>query len=221
MKKVFVLWSGGLDSTFLVEKNLKEGNEVLAGYIELKNNERKTIREKKAMNELSILFRKNYPKFWDYGTIGEYFIRESGINVALKQLPLWITATLYLPRVDEIQIGYTMNDDAISYIPDVISIYAAYQNIMLDKLPPLIFPLIKQKKADTLYTISEEVRKLVTFCESENSDFCGKCHSCERMIDTIRQTNEWYGRDFSVLYEFNKSTQREFDFTSVEAILKA
>lgn len=35
MKRVLIPWSGGVDSTYLIYKNLKEGNEVgrLASYL--------------------------------------------------------------------------------------------------------------------------------------------------------------------------------------------
>lgn len=46
-KKVAILFSGGLDSTYLVWKNLKEGNVVLPIYVEIENNEVKTTMEKK------------------------------------------------------------------------------------------------------------------------------------------------------------------------------
>ena len=45
-KKVAVLFSGGLDSTYLVWKNLKDGNEVQPIYIEIQNNKVKSTIEK-------------------------------------------------------------------------------------------------------------------------------------------------------------------------------
>lgn len=45
-KKVAVLFSSGLDSTYLIWKNLNEGNEVFPIYITISNNENKTILEK-------------------------------------------------------------------------------------------------------------------------------------------------------------------------------
>lgn len=42
MKKVGVLFSGGIDSTYLIWKNLKEGNYVIPFYVEIINNEKQT-----------------------------------------------------------------------------------------------------------------------------------------------------------------------------------
>jgi len=57
MKKVAVLFSGGLDSTYLVWKNLNEGNIVYPIYIEIENNITKTILEK---NRIELLYKEFY-----------------------------------------------------------------------------------------------------------------------------------------------------------------
>ena len=51
-KKVAVFFSGGLDSTYLVWKNLSDGNTVLPVYVEIENNEVKTILEKNRMESV-------------------------------------------------------------------------------------------------------------------------------------------------------------------------
>ena len=48
MANIFCLWSGGLDSTFMIDKLLKEGNTVVVGYIEILNNPRQMERERNA-----------------------------------------------------------------------------------------------------------------------------------------------------------------------------
>ena len=216
MKKVFVLWSGGLDSTFLVEKNLADGNDVTVGYVRIGNNVQKSKKELDAINKMCDYFNCHYSgHLYNIGIISEFTINQSNTNLVLCQLPVWINSLLYIDdRYDEIQIGYTMNDDAISYIPDILSIYNSYESIMRRPLAPLTFPLMKQKKADTIFLISDEIRKMVVFCEDEYSDFCGTCHSCKRMIDAIQECKEWYGRDFSGVYPFmDKTIQKEFDFS--------
>jgi 7-cyano-7-deazaguanine synthase in queuosine biosynthesis len=60
MKKVAVLFSGGLDSTYLIWKNLKDGNQVFPIYVEIQNNETKTILEK---NRTELLFREFSKEF--------------------------------------------------------------------------------------------------------------------------------------------------------------
>lgn len=223
MKDVFVLWSGGLDSTFLVEKNLIDGNSVTVGYAKLNNNEKKTEKELASIKKMLGIFKTRCPgTVRDLGVISEHLFNLGSGNLTLKQLPVWINSLLYLDRnYEEIQIGYTMNDDAISYIPDIHKIYDAYRGLMTRDMSPITFPLMKQKKADTLYLISDDIRKLIVFCEDERSDFCGTCHSCLRMKDTIRECSEWYGRDFSDLYPFGeKDHQIKLDFDPISIVSK-
>jgi len=40
--KYTVLWSGGFDSTYMIQHLLKNGHEVNAYYVEFQNNEKKT-----------------------------------------------------------------------------------------------------------------------------------------------------------------------------------
>ena len=61
-KKVALLFSGGLDSTYLMYKNLEEGNIVYPYYIEVKNNEKKTELELNRSNLIVDVFKKNYNK---------------------------------------------------------------------------------------------------------------------------------------------------------------
>jgi len=51
-----VLWSGGLDSTYLVQKLLEEGRPVQAFYVEIKNNVEKTERERAAIEGMLPFF---------------------------------------------------------------------------------------------------------------------------------------------------------------------
>ena len=60
-KKVAVLFSGGLDSTYLVWKNLTDGNDVQPIYVEVENNQTKTILEKNRTDLLVQEFCKEFP----------------------------------------------------------------------------------------------------------------------------------------------------------------
>ena len=62
VKRVGVLFSGGLDSTYLVWKNLKEGNTVVPIYLEIANNEDKSKLEKNRIELLRKVFNKLHSK---------------------------------------------------------------------------------------------------------------------------------------------------------------
>ena len=63
MKNVFILWSGGLDSTYLIYKNLNEGNKVISGYVSLLNNGKKVDMERQAIEKLKEEFNKEFYNF--------------------------------------------------------------------------------------------------------------------------------------------------------------
>jgi hypothetical protein len=205
-KKVAVLFSGGLDSTYLVWKNLKEGNDVRPIYIEIENNVDKTILEKNRIELLHDEFKKEFNT--------EVFYRSEGANIYpinyavkisvgtsesslyFKQMPIWIFTLLYCQSldVDEIQIGYVMNDDAISYLSDIEKMYYSYQPVF-DKMKPIAFPLTKHSKNTMAHELPPQYMSLIVSCENpsitgnKSGKFieyepCGCCAPCMRIIDS-------------------------------------
>lgn len=183
-KKVLLLWSGGLDSTYLLCDNLFEGNEVETVYLEIKNNERKVKREKDAIQKITEeIYRLK---------IGQHFERSLGLEVVLydtnclqlNQPLTWLYGLAFhnLTKVDEIQIGYCMNDDAISFIEDIKRVWEAYKPFFYEgEQPKLVFPLIKKKKTSMFTMLPESIRNMIVFCEKPNGDIdCGECSACKR-----------------------------------------
>ena len=90
-----------------------------------------------------------------------------------------------------------MNDDAISFLPEIQKIYKSY-NLICDNLIPLKFPIIKKMK----WMLWEELPKVyhdyIVTCESPrlgttimgdgmeiiNYDPCGHCLPCEKILAT-------------------------------------
>lgn len=195
-KRVAVLFSGGLDSTYLVWKNLVDGNIVLPIYVEIENNEVKTILEK---NRIKLLHKEFSKEFTSYKIENIYY----GIRVSVhadedglhfKQMPIWIFAGVFIQGmdIDELQIGYVMNDDAISYIDDIKNIYHSYQTIC-DPMKPLAFPLTKRKKWQIVQELPKKYLDLIFSCEnarivdSKDAEFieyepCCDCIPCRTII---------------------------------------
>jgi len=196
MKKVGVLFSGGLDSTYLIWKNLMDGNQVTPIYIEIKNNTNKTILEK---NRIDLLYNKFYENFGnnitDIKYIMDIYIDAFVNNLYFTQMPIWITGLIFSQGlcVDELQIGYIANDDIISYIDDIQKLYYSYKPFV-NNIKPLRFPLLKSCKNDIFEELPLEYKKLIVSCEdpiilNENSmiiDYkpCGNCSSCKRIINS-------------------------------------
>jgi hypothetical protein len=209
-KKVAVLFSGGLDSTYLVWKNLKDGNEVTPVYIEIENNKTKSTIEK---NRIELLLEE-YRKEFNRKINNIQYAVSVGVNanedsLYFKQMPIWIFGMVFLQGmdVDEIQIGYVSNDDAISYLDDIQNIYKSYQPIC-EPMKPLVFPLIKTKKWKMADELPEQYRKLIFSCEnariigSETAAFieyepCCECVPCKNIIAT-----DYYNtRSFPEIYK--------------------
>lgn len=184
--KIFILWSGGLDSTYLVYNMLSRGYEVIAAYTELKNNKEKTIKERAATEKLSKIFQQNFKDFTFKETLATYEIVDGDTsNLYFHQIPIWINSLLYAGPVSQVQIGYVMGDDAISYMSEIKKIYNSYKEIARP-FPKLIFPLSKWSKVDIIKNLPEVYLKEVSFCESTTSDVCGDCKPCRKMKEALR-----------------------------------
>lgn len=236
-KKVAVLFSSGLDSTYLIWKNLEEGNEVFPIYVEIKNNVNKTKIEKQNVKMLFEIFREKY----GYRKINEpYFITEVSImtsndDLLFTQLPIWIFSLAYLPinKIDEIQIGYVMNDDAISYIDDIKKFYKAHAWLHKSKQPKLVFPLIKIYKQEMMRNLPLEYKNYITSCENpellpyhmhvkgtnRKLQFykpCGDCVPCKRIIRDNLNYNGIYG---DMISEHNKKISLGNRFTHLKKVM--
>lgn len=202
-KKVGVLFSGGLDSTYLIWKNLKDGNEVFPIYVEIGNNIDKTIIEK---NRIELLHKKFKTEFNgdgsnNKGTIHDVkylmkiHINSLGGGLRFTQMPVWIMIAIYSAgsNLDEFQIGYVMNDDAISYLTEFKKIYKSYEYIC-DDMIPLTFPLIKYNKDFIVSRLPKDYIELTVSCEIPknvvndsslgvvNYEPCGDCPACKKII---------------------------------------
>ena len=117
-KDVYVLFSGGLDSTYLLWKNLEEGNNVYPVYINIENNKAKSKIEKKQIDEIYENLRKKYSNLNRVEEILDVSIKSGSANIFFQQLPIWMLGIIYLSPhyANEIQIGYVGKDDIIPYI---------------------------------------------------------------------------------------------------------
>jgi len=228
-KKVAVLFSGGLDSTYLVWKNLKDGNEVFPIYIEIENNEIKSILEKNRVKLLCKEFSKEFDAKKDIFERKQINDVEFALNVSVKanesslyfkQVPIWLFGLVFFQSlpVDEIQIGYVSNDDAISYLEDIQNIYKSYQTIC-EPMKPLVFPLTKKKKYDMAHELPKQYRDLIFSCEmativgSKDAEIikyeaCCDCVPCKHII-----AEDYYG-----FGEYPEPYHKNIDYQHVRAL---
>jgi hypothetical protein len=229
-KRVAILFSGGLDSTYLMWKNLKDGNEVTPIYVEIENNEVKTIIEKNRVKLLCKEFRKEFDdtkSMFERKQVNDLvFAIKVGVHanegsLYFKQVPIWLFSVVFLQgmdNVDEIQIGYVSNDDAISYLDDIQNIYKSYQAIS-EPMKPLVFPLTKMKKYKMAHELPKQYRDLIFSCEmakivgSKDAEIikyeaCCDCVPCKHII-----ADDYYG-----FGEYPEPYHKNLDYQHVRAL---
>ena len=187
---IFALWSGGLDSTYLIQKLLDEDNNnvVWASYVEICNNPNKTKMELEAVGKLTHIFETLYPNRFNYrGTSISVDVKSPAMRFGMEQMPVWLMSLASITPIDskQIAIGYIMNDCAISYLSEIKGVIKAYNKICQTPLPPVIFPLSKQNKNDICWALKKELRDHVVTCENpsliDNKWVqCGDCVPCTR-----------------------------------------
>jgi len=194
MKTILVSWSGGLDSTYLIYDYLKKGHIVKAFYTKLINNDNKVAFELDAIKKLSQQFTAEFgDMFIFYKESSEFMIATpSGKNdIVLSQPPIWLLSLLFILNkgIDEVAIGYVMNDCAISFLQDIQRVYKAYQPFFRNKLPKLIFPLTKLTK-DSLYEqLPKNYYENTVTCEqpliTSNGTYvpCYNCIPCKHKME--------------------------------------
>lgn len=216
-----ILFSSGLDSTFLVYKALKEGHSVYVVYTDILNNVDKSKIEKQNIQKLVELFREEFgnDKLININECGykndevlyentyqsirshtRYYEgkRYNSSSVDLKQSLyhlMVISTNLFVDNnynfFDEIEIGYIMNDGALSYLKEIKNAYKSLCKLTFvngkEKYPKLKFPLIKTQKKIILDILPEKYVKFVWTCEipilnNDNIEMCGCCEPCKKLI---------------------------------------
>lgn len=179
-KNIVILFTGGLDSTYLLYKNLKEGNHVYLVYTKIENNTNKTKSELHVIDEIIVEMNRLFSPCnitIKYNSVDIY--SNSG-GIRFKQLPAHLLSMIY--SIDdlqsEIQLGYCMNDDMISYIEDFKLLYESYMPFCAKGMPELTFPLMKIAKWQMLDELPQSLKDLVFSCE-EPQDLCKPCGSCD------------------------------------------
>ena len=185
-RRILAAWSGGLDSTGMVHRYLEAGCNVDVVYGHFKNNEHKSARELSARGiMLERFFKEHYHgKIRHLNTV-EFSINSGCGNAAFTQIPPWLFTLISSvnPSHTEVALGYIMNDDAISYLDEIRTVWNAYQGLFEFELPPLVFPLMKIKKEQIYRDLPPWLRDRVTWCENvRKDDKCGYCLPCQRMI---------------------------------------
>jgi hypothetical protein len=188
-------FTGGLDSTYLLYKNLKAGHTVTPHYVEIANNGNKSKIERQQLVKIHALLYKefpaqlNNPKLITKTEIWKSY--DSGLKFA--QIPIWLFATNYVDQdvFDEIQMGYVSNDDAVPFVSNMQNFYKAMDWLMYEQYnrPKLTFPLLKQNKYEMLRVLPSNLKELIYSCENPNVS--------DDFQSNTEESLAWYGNRYS------------------------
>jgi 7-cyano-7-deazaguanine synthase in queuosine biosynthesis len=208
-KKILQAVSGGFDSTYLLIKNLQNGDNVYPIYIRVSFIN--SIKQKKEKEKVKSLIRKLKKKFKNLHNLTEAEIAMSPVpNIFSTQPITWILALFkeakekqYSIGYDEAHIGYVKGDFVIRHLPDINAIwnllFTFSNGITAFKIPKLRFPLVKCGKKMIIDKLSQYDKDILASCwtcetpkiikTGQNSgnfieariEACGTCNTCRNL----------------------------------------
>jgi 7-cyano-7-deazaguanine synthase in queuosine biosynthesis len=201
MSKHLVLFSGGLDSTALVYKRLREGCTVDVLFIEAGQHALKREAERKVMTAIL----QEFDEMIKYGEVsGNLRHRWTDVEFrwdvhngpargfAFSQVLPWLTTAFQaaIPGsfVDHasVDIAYCLGDQISLEMYRIQEVWKLMWSIMRhDPMVPLEFPFMKTTKADMMQILPGYLRKMTWTCELPDAGDpdpteCGKCVACVR-----------------------------------------
>jgi 7-cyano-7-deazaguanine synthase in queuosine biosynthesis len=177
-KVPLILWSGGLDSTYLVWDNISKGRSVDVVYVELANNASKVKRElaarvkiKAKLDEYESKIRKDYIFKVMPLIEGDNLSKE----ICYPQPYMWsyaLQSVFDSSRHSHVETGYIKIDDFVSIKDSCEKFIALGSEIFFEREHPieLKFPLISFDKSQLLDSYEgsdygKSILQEVTWCE--------------------------------------------------------
>ena len=156
---ILVSWSGGYDSTYMIINLLKQGYNVKAIQIQSP-----AMVSSKIEVERTKLITPLLEKLGNFSNIVINQEYECHSTFCLPQLPIFLFNLALSSKIEtnKVCIGYVMNDDAVSFLPEIKKIWKSLGS--LKKLPPLEFPLIQTKKKEIISYLKREHKEIYDLC---------------------------------------------------------
>lgn len=207
MKKLpLVLFSGGVDSTFLVDQFLREGQSVDVLVIQIEVNALKNEAETQARMKI-YEYMKDHPAMIrnsDLFNISTVDSADNGIGFA--QMMPWLYGAMQIVNPEKhssVNIGYLFTDQAIISVDHLKKAWKHMWKACrpFQKVVPLKFPLLQYSKAHILQTIPTTLFALTWSCENpvvtgktkKVYHRCNVCHACKTQDEAQMKINEARG----------------------------
>ena len=192
-KRILMLFSGGLDSTWLLYNRIKEGCLVETFYAKGGQRESKQNCEKASRKLITAWIEANAPadkpasiwECWD----GQVEVRFGAAKKrSWGQAIAWLVSALEVVDPDKhycVEIGYVMGDEICQHLHDIQDAWNSLWKFSKEgDVVPLTFPLSRTKKYEILQQMPGELYKLTWVCELPDVDHlnghkpCGQCEAC-------------------------------------------
>lgn len=200
MTNPLVLFSGGLDSTYLVSHLLQYGPVDIL-YVNGGQCKNKIAAEIKARDKLIAKLNQFYPhKIQAEYEILEPLYRHSPQSKAYTQPNAWIQGAYRIldkNRHSSLQIAYVSDDGAGfgAVTNDIKDLWAATLKVGYSgEHVPLEFPLLHTSKLEILEKLDKRLLQDIWVCELPiNEKHCGDCKPCTLMRNVLSQYKQKHG----------------------------
>lgn len=190
MKKA-ILFSGGYDSTYLLNDLMKKEDELTI--ISIKSNllsRGKVPREEKARKRILDYLKAKYYNCIVTEIEGEINLNHNPSSCGLAQPLMWLPFMYLLVSGEyELNFSYICDDQAITHIDDFKKILETAEHFQQYTKVIAKFPLRYLYKRDIISRLVHEDKFLfenATCCENiDEEDFCGECVPCKCLRSTL------------------------------------
>lgn len=196
-KRVLILWSGGVDSTVLVDMALEKKHKVYWASLECGQPHTQIRAETAARTKLEKRFLELYPEASVMERVRSLLeVDTSKTKMPVKQLSGWLfhlvsmtTADEHGYRYDEVHVGYLLNDDAAASAVHLAKAFEyACRAINGDDFDPpkMRFPLLRYRKGTLIKHLRQKgLLQHVHVCElpslhDDGWHQCNQCPACHR-----------------------------------------
>ena len=216
-KQILQAVSGGFDSSYLLIKNLQNGDTVQPVYIFVSSINR--IKQKIESSVVKNLIKKLQVKHDNLKDLIEADISMDSTRNIISDQPIYWTLALFKEvkkygfynNYDEVHIGYILQDAAISYLREIKALWKALHSFSHPDpdfvIPKLCFPLSKYHKVQIINSLQYLDDDIIDSCwNCENPDIikttrhkdtieayiepCGNCAPCVHLKNTNNSVYE-------------------------------
>lgn len=187
-----LLFTGGMDSTLLLQNALRRGDCDLL-YVNV--GQSKEIRAKETVARSAVIALLTSEESGLKGKVGEQFeVTMPDINAEhsaelsrATKLVMAANSVMDAQRHGKVIIGGIKGEEAITNRDRLGKLWQSLNTLTKWKPVPLEFPLAQDSKREVLTALSEELCSLTTVCEASSKEPCRVCSSCKTLAQAYAE----------------------------------